>query len=141
MKRINTRPPFEDDAGGFVDEEVEDGQVDIKLLLVFVVHSPGENMQAVDGVSIAVVETVEGVSQFLLQVSHGRVVEGSRGQHGDGGIISGQDKAQEGLQGREDVAASTPQCNVNERERATTQRSDGDSRSQNPYANATADPK
>ncbi|KAH4065130.1 hypothetical protein HBH95_102270 [Parastagonospora nodorum] len=110
MKRVSTGPPFKDDTGGFVDEKVQDGQVDIKLLFIFVVHSPGKNMQTLDGVSIAVVETVEGVSQFLLQVSHGRVVEGSCGQHGDEGIISGQDKAQEGLQGCEDVAASTPQC-------------------------------
>jgi hypothetical protein len=97
VKWISARPPFKNDACSLVDQKVQDGQVDVELLLFLVVHPPSQDMQTLSWLAVAVMEAVERVSQFLLQVSHGRIVDGSCGQHGEWRIISGQDKAQEGL--------------------------------------------
>jgi hypothetical protein len=82
MKWIGTRLPFEDYASRFVHQEVQDGQVNVELLLLFILHPPSQYMQTFSWLSIAVMETLESVSQFLLKISHGRIVEGRSGQHG-----------------------------------------------------------
>jgi hypothetical protein len=44
--RVGAGSPLENEVGGLVREEVHDGQVDIKLLLLFVFHASREVEQA-----------------------------------------------------------------------------------------------
>lgn len=84
MVGVGARSPFEYQAGGLVDQEIQDGQVDVKLVFL-VFHAPGEVEEAVLG-AIAMLGSGERVSQLLLQVSHGWVLEACGGQHGERGV-------------------------------------------------------
>jgi hypothetical protein len=83
MIRIGARLPFEHQTSCFVDQKVQDGQIDIELLLLFILHSPGQDMQALARLAVAGMQARQGGLEFLLQVSHGRVVKGCSGQHED----------------------------------------------------------
>jgi hydroxymethylglutaryl-CoA reductase len=102
MIRIGTRLPFEYQTRCLVDQKVQDGQIDIELLGVFILHPPGQDMQALARLAVTGVQAGQGGLEFLLQVSHGRVVKGSSGQHEDEKRRSaaGQDKKREGLSRR-----------------------------------------
>ena len=54
---ITTRPPLKDQANGLVDEKVEDGQINVKLVVVLILHAPCEvqvalSWQSVGGMAV-----------------------------------------------------------------------------------------
>lgn len=55
--------PLKDQAGRLEDEKIEDGQIDVELVLVLVLHAPGQVEMALPGV---VVVMVGGCHVFLF---------------------------------------------------------------------------
>lgn len=66
---VGARAPFEEGLGCLVGEEVLDGQVDVELVFLFVVHLAGEGVESGEGLSIAASVCCHGLGQLLLQVS------------------------------------------------------------------------
>lgn len=59
--RVGARPPFKDKICGFEGEKVQDGQIDVELVLFLCLHLPSEGEEACKWLALCVSTALDGL--------------------------------------------------------------------------------